>query len=141
MERADRSDYLRKRIVRVRFNDCEIEALDEMRGGCHRATYLRQLLLAGTRAPARRQVAVRCASMDALVRELNRIGVNMNQIARARNRRLSGMGVLDAVREEMRMKDEAEAFREFRDSVDKLRAQVDGLRADLQAYVETGGDV
>ena len=65
----------------------------------------------------------------------------MNQIARARNRRLSGMGVLDAAREEMRTKDEAEAFREFRDSVDKLRAQVDGLRADLQAYVETGGDV
>ena len=65
----------------------------------------------------------------------------MNQIARARNRRLSGMEMLDAAREEMRTKDEAEAFREFRDSVDRLRAQVDGLRADLQAYVETGGDV
>lgn len=82
MESADRSGYLRKRIVRVRFNDCEIEALDEMRGGCPRATYLRQLLLAGTRAPARRHVAVRCASMDALVRELNRIGANVNQLVR-----------------------------------------------------------
>ena len=47
----------------------------------------------------------------------------------------------DAVREEMRTKDEAEAFREFRDSVDKLRAEVERLRLDLQAYEETGGDV
>ena len=30
---------------------------------------------------------------------------------------------------------------EFRDSVDKLRAEVEGLRSDLQAYAETGGDV
>lgn len=41
----------------------------------------------------------------------------------------------------MRTKDEAEAFREFSDSVDKLRAEVEGLRLDLQAYAETGGDV
>ena len=73
--------------------------------------------------------------------ELNRIGVNVNQVARARNQRMSGMSMYDAVREEMRTKDEAEAFREFRDSVDKLRAEVEGLRLDLQAYAETGGDV
>ena len=92
-------------------------------------------------APPSREVVLDVPALDRVRVELNRIGVNMNQIARARNRRLSGMGMLDAAREEMRTKDEAEAFREFRDSVDKLRAQVDGLRADLQAYVETGGDV
>lgn len=54
---------------------------------------------------------------------------------------MSGMSMYDAVREELRTKDEAEAFREFRDSVDKLRAEVEGLRSDLQAYAETGGDV
>ena len=54
---------------------------------------------------------------------------------------MGGMSMYDAVREEMRTKDEAEAFREFRDSVDKLRAEVEGLRLDLQAYAETGGDV
>ena len=80
-------------------------------------------------------------ALDRVRIELNRIGVNVNQIARARNQRMSGMSMYDAVREEMRTKDEAEAFREFRDSVDKLRAEVEGLRLDLQAYAETGGDV
>ena len=80
-------------------------------------------------------------ALDRVRIELNRIGVNVNQIARARNQRMSGMSMYDAVREELRTKDEAEAFRGFRDSVDKLRAEVEGLRLDLQAYAETGGDV
>lgn len=114
MGNADRSAYLRKRIVRVRLNDCEIEALDEMRGGCPRATYLRQLLLAGTRAAGRRQVAVRCASMDAIVRELNRIGVNVNQLARfARGLPVEEGAVLDAAALRDGMRSVADAMGRF----------------------------
>lgn len=114
MGNADRSAYLRKRIVRVRFNDCEIEALDEMRGGCPRATYLRQLLLAGTRVAGRRQVAVRCASMDAIVRELNRIGVNVNQLARfARGLPVEEGAVLDAAALRDGMRSVADAMGRF----------------------------
>ena len=88
-----------------------------------------------------REVVLDVPALDRVRIALNRIGVNVNQIARARNQRMSGMSMYDAVREEMRTKDEAEAFREFRDTVDKARAEVEGLRLDLQAYAETGGDV
>ena len=142
--KATRQKYVKDRrdkVVQVRMNDAELSLLDEQRKTRSRSNFLRDALYASRYAPPSREVVLDAPALDRVRVELNRIGVNMNQIARARNRRLSGMGMLDATREEMRTKDEAEAFREFRDSVDKLRAQVDGLRADLQAYVETGGDV
>lgn len=142
--KATRQKYVKDRrdkVVQVRMSDAELSLLDEQRGTCSRSNFLRGALYASRYAPPSREVVLDVPALDRVRVELNRIGVNMNQIARARNRRLSGMGMLDAAREEMRTKDEAEAFREFRDSVDRLRAQVDGLRADLQAYVETGGDV
>ena len=142
--KATRQKYVKDRrdkVVQVRMNDAELSLLDERRGTCSRSNFLRGELYASRYAPPSREVVLDVPALDRVRVELNRIGVNMNQIARARNRRLSGMGMLDATREEMRTKDEAEAFREFRDSVDRLRAQVEGLRADLQAYVEMGGDV
>lgn len=125
--KATRQKYVKDRrdkVVQVRMNDAELSLLDEQRGTCSRSNFLRGELYASRYAPPSREVVLDVPALDRVRVELNRIGVNMNQIARARNRRLSGMGVLDAVREEMRTKDEAEAFREFRDSVDKLRAQV-----------------
>ena len=75
-------DDKRTKIIKVRLSDKELERLDALRGGCPRARYMRGLLL-GTPEPAvARRVAQRCQSMDDVVRELNRIGVNVNQLVR-----------------------------------------------------------
>ena len=131
----------RDKVVQVRMSDAELSLLDERRGARSRSNFLRGALYGNRHASQSREVVLDVPALDRVRIELNRIGVNVNQIARVRNQRMSGMSMYDAVREEMRTKDEAEAFREFRDSVDKLRAEVEGLRLDLQAYAETGGDV
>lgn len=82
MEETECPNTLRTNIVRVRLSGQEVALLDKARDGCPRATYLRQLMLSEDHALTRRQVSVRCASMDALVRELNRIGVNVNQLVK-----------------------------------------------------------
>lgn len=142
--KATRQKYVKDRrdkVVQVRMSDAELSLLDEQRGTCSRSNFLRGELYGNRHASQSREVVLDVPALDRVRIELNRIGVNVNQIARAHNQRMSGMSMYDAVREELRTKDEAEAFREFRDSVDKLRAEVEGLRLDLQAYAETGGDV
>ena len=134
----------KERTVQVRFSDEELAALDAIcsEKKMTRSAFLRscvEKVQGGDVEPT--YVVTRNADAERMASEAKSIGVNVNQIARARNQRMSGMSMYDAAREEMRTKDEAEAFREFRDSVDRLRAQVEGLRADLQAYVEMGGDV
>lgn len=75
-------DDKRTKIIKVRLSDEEQKRLDALRGGCPRARYMRGLLL-GTPEPAvARRVALRCQSMDDVVHELNRIGVNVNQLVR-----------------------------------------------------------
>lgn len=143
--KATRQKYVKDRrdkVVQVRMSDAELSLLGRAaQDALAFQLSSRRAVLESVRAAQPRGGSGRPGPGPVSGVELNRIGVNMNQIARAHNRRLSGMGMLDATREEMRTKDEAEAFRDFRDSVDKLRAQVEGLRADLQAYAETGGDV
>ena len=134
----------KERTVQVRFSDEELAALDAIcsEKKMTRSAFLRscvEKIQGGDVEPT--YVVTRNADAERMASEAKSIGVNVNQIARARNQRMSGMSMYDAVREEMRTKDEAEAFREFRDSVDKLRAEVEGLRLDLQAYAETRGDV
>lgn len=131
----------RDKVVQVRMNDEELSLLDERRGRQSRSNFLRGALYEKRQAPQTREVVLDVPMLDRVRMELNRIGVNVNQIARERNRRLSGMTLLDATLERMRDRNEVEAFNEFRDSVDKLRAEVEGLRVDLQGYVESGGDV
>ena len=120
-------------------NDEEFALLEERRGTRSRSNFLRGALYQDDYSPRKREVTLDVPALDRVRFELNRIGVNLNQIARARNRHLAGMSMLDQVREERATKDEAEAYREFRDSVDKLRAEVEGLRGDLRDYIETGG--
>ena len=124
----------RDKVVQVRMSDAELSLLDERRGTRSRSNFLRGALYGNRHASQSRGVVLDVPALD-------RVRIELNRIARARNQRMSGMSMYDAVREEMRTKDEAEAFREFRDSVDKLRAEVERLRLDLQAYAETGGDV
>ena len=140
--RATRQRYertRRDRVVQVRMNDEEFALLEERRGTRSRPNFLRGALYQDDYSPRKREVTLDVPALDRVRFELNRIGVNLNQIARARNRHLAGMSMLDQVREERATKDEAEAYREFRDSVDKLRAEVEGLRGDLRDYIETGG--
>lgn len=72
----------RRHVVYVRMSDAELEELDRARGGCPRARFLRSLMLRDVRQAMPDRVEVRCASMDSLVRELNRVGVNVNQLVR-----------------------------------------------------------
>lgn len=72
----------RTRIIKVRLSDKELKRLDALRGGCPRARYMRGLLLATPEPAVARRVALRCQSMNDVVRELNRIGVNVNQLVR-----------------------------------------------------------
>ena len=140
--RATRQRYertRRDRVVQVRMNDEEFALLEERRGTRSRSNFLRGALYQDDYSPRKREVTLDVPALDRVRFELNRIGVNLNQIARARNRHLAGMSMLDQVREERATTDAAEAYREFRDSVDKLRAEVEGLRGDLRDYIETGG--
>ncbi|WP_455138043.1 plasmid mobilization protein [Thermophilibacter sp.] len=129
----------RDRVVQVRMSDEEFALMEEKRGTRSRSNFLRGALYEDRYSPRKREVVLDVPALDRVRVELNRIGVNLNQIARARNTRLAGMSMLDQVREERATKDETEAYREFRESVDKLRAEVEGLRDDLWYYAETGG--
>ena len=73
--------------------DPDQHLLDEQRKTRSRSNFLRDALYASRYAPPSREVVLDVPALDRVRVELNRIGVNMNQIARARNRRLSGMGM------------------------------------------------
>ena len=92
--KATRQKYVKDRrdkVVQVRMSDAELSLLDEQRGTRSRSNFLRGALYASRYAPPSREVVLDVPALDRVRVELNRIGVNMNQIARARNRRLSGM--------------------------------------------------
>lgn len=82
------------------------------------------------------EVVADTPQLDRMLMELNRIGVNINQIARAFNARVKGMGML----EEIKMKPDKKAFESLRESIEGLSDEVKELRADLHGGI-TGGDV
>ena len=92
----------RDKVVQVRMSDAELSLLDERRGTRSRSNFLRGALYGNRHASQSREVVLDVPALDRVRIELNRIGVNVNQIARARNQRLSGMSMYDAVREESR---------------------------------------
>lgn len=84
--KATRQKYVKDRrdkVVQVRMNDAELSLLDERRGTCSRSNFLRGELYASRYAPPSREVVLDVPALDRVRVELNRIGVNMNQIARA----------------------------------------------------------
>ena len=86
--KATRQKYVKDRrdkVVQVRMNDAELSLLDEQRGTCSRSNFLRGELYASRYAPPSREVVLDVPALDRVRVELNRIGVNMNQIARRLN--------------------------------------------------------
>ena len=133
--RATRQKYQRGRrdkVVQVRMNDEELSLLDELRGTCSRSNFLRCALYPSRRDVRRQTVVVDVPELDRVRMELNRIGVNVNQIARARNEYIDRLDMLEAARYRVSTQDEAEELRGFREAVDRLREEVEGLRDDLQ---------
>lgn len=72
----------RNHVVKIRLSDDELALIDAERGSCPRARYIRGALFRDVRSAMPRRIVIRCGSMDDLVRALNRIGVNVNQLVR-----------------------------------------------------------
>lgn len=133
--RATRQRYKkdrRDRVVQVRMNDEELSLLDEQRGAYSRSNYLRGALYPGRRDVGRQSVVVDVPGLDRMLMELNRIGVNVNQIARARNEYVNRLDMLEAARYRVDTQDEAKALDKVGEELAALRGEVEGLRADLQ---------
>jgi hypothetical protein len=91
----------RAHIVQTRLTDAELATVLRCATSCHTtpSEYLRRAVLAGAKPPRRGRNTKPAASVHpsldpALVLELHRIGVNLNQIARAYN---SGQPMPDAL--------------------------------------------
>lgn len=81
---------------------------------------------------------VEIPQIDEFMMELNRIGVNANQIARALNTclmKMRRMGSLFDVSEYKRVESQLETVEQLIESVDKLRATVDKLREAIREGV------
>ena len=76
----------RNRNIQIRVNDEELKALKQRAGNIGTSTFLRRLALDQPIAPlppVSREVIHKCD--PGLIREVNRIGVNINQIAKQVN--------------------------------------------------------
>lgn len=137
--KATRQHYKKDRretVIQVRMNAEELALLDGKRGGRTRSNYLRGALYGSAGSHTKHEVVADTPQLDRMLMELNRIGVNINQIARAFNARVKGMGML----EEIKMEPDKKAFESLRESIDGLSDEVKELRADLHGGI-TGGDV
>ena len=134
-DKATRQHYKKDRretVIQVRMNAEELALLDGKRGGRTRSNYLRGALYGSAGSHTEHEVVADTPQLDRMLMELNRIGVNINQIARA----FKGMGML----EEIKMKPDKKAFESLRESIEGLSDEVKELRADLHGGI-TGGDV
>lgn len=137
--KATRQRYKKDRreaVIQVRMNAEELALLDGKRGGRTRSNYLRGALYGSAGSHTEHEVVADTPQLDRMLMELNRIGVNINQIARAFNARVKGMGML----EEIKMEPDKKAFESLRESIEGLSDEVKELRADLHGGI-TGGDV
>lgn len=82
--RRNTSKSVRQAEVKVRMNDEEIALLDTKRGTDSRSRFLRRALYDG-RDNQRKLVTVHVPEIERAIIEMNRIGVNVNQIARQWN--------------------------------------------------------
>lgn len=84
--KATRQRYKKDRreaVVQVRMNAEELALLDGKRGGRTRSNYLRGALYGSAGSHTEHEVVADTPQLDRMLMELNRIGVNINQIARA----------------------------------------------------------
>lgn len=70
----------RDKVVQVRMSDAELSLLDERRGTRSRSNFLRGALYGNRHAPQSREVVLDVPALDRVRIELNRIGVNVNQM-------------------------------------------------------------
>lgn len=135
----------REKVVQVRMNDDELSKLDKMRGSVTRSDYLRR----GVSSPvlySEHKTVVDTPQIDRVLMELKRIGVNVNQMARASNAQAKSRGIDFAAIKLNAEKQQSLA--ELRKSVDKLFAEVSELRDDVvflanyddEYRAEFGGD-
>ena len=132
--KATRQRYKKDRreaVVQVRMNAEELALLDGKRGGRTRSNYLRGALYGSAGSHTKHEVVADTPQLDRMLMELNRIGVNINQIARAFNARVKGMGML----EEIKMKPDKKAFESLRESIEGLSDEVKELREIGRAHV------
>lgn len=95
--KATRQRYKKDRretVIQVRMNAEELALLDGKRGGRTRSNYLRGALYGSAGSHTEHEVVADTPQLDRMLMELNRIGVNINQIARAFNARVKGMACL-----------------------------------------------
>lgn len=140
--KATRQRYKKDRreaVIQVRMNGEELALLDGKRGGRTRSNYLRSALYGSADSRTKHEVVADTPQLDRMLMELNRIGVNINQIARAYNTRSKGMSMMEQVRADMQVKSDKEAFANLRESIDRLSDEVKGLRAELHGGIKGGG--
>lgn len=82
--RRDKSKSLRQTVIQVRMNDEEIALLDNKRGTESRSRFLRHALYDDA-AKQSESVTSYVPDIERMVMALNRLGVNVNQIARRCN--------------------------------------------------------
>ena len=125
--KATRQRYKKDRreaVIQVRMNGEELALLDGKRGGRTRSNYLRSALYGSADSRTKHEVVADTPQLDRMLMELNRIGVNINQIARAYNTRSKGMSMMEQVRADMQVKSDKEAFANLRESIDRLSDEV-----------------
>lgn len=137
--KSTRQHYKKERretVVHVRMNEEEIELLDTKRGSRSRSNFLRSVLY---KKPIETEPAmVEIPQIDEFMMELNRIGVNANQMARALNTclmRMRRMGSLFDLSEYKQVESQLEKVEQLIESVDELRAIVDKLREAIREGV------
>lgn len=86
------NEEIRKQLIRVRVNDSELKAIKEKSAG-NVSGWLRELAIGAEAKPTRKAKPVN----KELLFELNRIGVNLNQIARVINRNADSNEVFESL--------------------------------------------
>lgn len=134
--KATRQHYKKDRretVVQVRMNEEELTLLDAKRGSRSRSNFLRGAL--HDKRNITETTRVEMPQLDSVVMELNRIGVNVNQMARALNtclmkmRRAGSLFDLSAYKQVERQLADVEQLIEM---VDEVRHSVDKLRGEIR---------
>lgn len=133
--KATRQHYKKDRretVVQVRMNEEELTLLDAKRGSPSRSNFLRGAL--HDKRNITETTRVEMPQLDSVVMELNRIGVNVNQMARVLNSQLAKrrMNSVSQMMEYRSLKNDIAMLDECKANIEKMRATMDDLREEMQ---------
>lgn len=133
--KATRQHYKKDRretVVQVRMNEEELTLLDAKRGSRSRSNFLRGAL--HDKRNITETTRVEMPQLDSVVMELNRIGVNVNQMARVLNSQLAErrMNSVSQMMEYRSLKNDIAMLDECKANIEKMRATMDDLREEMQ---------